>query len=125
MMMRVCNSRTDNCIADQVEVALTFFKRLIGLLGRSAMPANQGLYFQGCKSVHTFFMRFPIDILFLDKDRNVTKMVDCLQPNRIAFGPRRTTDTLELACGAIAKCGVNVGDKIMLTATDCEATSDD
>ncbi|MGD9008070.1 MAG: DUF192 domain-containing protein [Desulfobacteraceae bacterium] len=114
MFVKACCKKTGECIADQVEIAQTFFKRLIGLTGRRKMIDGAGLYFPGCRSIHSFFMNFSIDVLFLDKQMHITKIVRCLRPYRLAFAPMQTRHTLELSCGALEKFQLKVGDAIVL-----------
>lgn len=106
--------RTGKEIANRVEIAQTFWKRLIGLMGRPTLMDGQGLYIPGCKSIHTFGMKFTIDVLFLDKKMKIVKMVSCLNPNRVTFAPLLTRDTLELAGGVLKKHDLNLGDDIAL-----------
>lgn len=114
MHVKACHIRTGKSIAGRVEIARTFLKRLIGLMGRSNLMDDQGLYFPGCKSIHTFGMKLAIDVLFIDKYMRITKMIRCLKPNRVALAPLSTRDTLELAGGVLEKHGLAVGDEIAL-----------
>jgi len=98
--------------AHQVAVARSFYERTRGLLGRGALRDGEGLWIPKCKSIHTFFMRFPIDVLFLDKDNAVTKIVPCLAPFRVAAGPWRTSGVLELQCGTLEEGRFDTGDAI-------------
>lgn len=98
--------------ADQVGVATTLYQRTRGLLGRGALKDGEGLFIPKCKSIHTFFMRFPIDVLFLDRNNAVTKIVPCLVPFRIAVGPWRTSGVLELQCGTLGEGRFDRGDTI-------------
>lgn len=120
MYFQACRKKTGQCIAGKVEVAQTFSKRLIGLMGRCSMIDGQGLYFPGCKSIHSFFMKFAIDVLFLDKEMKITKMVNCLKPYRVAFAPLKTRNTLELSCGVLEKHDLSVGDTMTLIEIDKE-----
>lgn len=52
----------------------TFWKRAIGLMGRKDMPDNEGLLLSPCRSIHTFFMRFPIDLVWMDRDENILRI---------------------------------------------------
>lgn len=112
--MTVRHMKTGKEIASRVESALTFSRRLVGLMGRSTIPDEQGLYFPGCKSIHTFGMKFAIDVLFMDKKMKITKIVSRLNPNRVAFAPFATRATLELAGGVLKKHDLEVGDEIAL-----------
>jgi uncharacterized membrane protein (UPF0127 family) len=88
-----------------------------GLLGRQSLPAGEGLLLTPAPSVHTAFMRFPIDVVFLDRDLQVLKLVQGLTPWRIASA-RRARATLELAAGEAHARGVRVGDSLGLGSLD-------
>ncbi len=82
--------------------AKTIAERLKGLLGRNSLPDGEGLLIEPCTSVHTAFMRFPIDVVFLDKFDRVTAWHVNVRPNRILLAPWGTRKTLEFAGGALA-----------------------
>jgi uncharacterized membrane protein (UPF0127 family) len=86
-------------------------RRMRGLLGRSSLPVGEGLLLRPAPSVHTALMRFPIDIVFLDKHLHVLKLVERLVPWRAASAPRARA-ALELAGGEIARRGVEIGDAL-------------
>src|SRR5579863_2959206 len=65
-------------------VASTYWRRFVGLMGRSSLDAGEGLLFPGTGSIHMFFMRFPIDAVFCDRDLRVVKVVSGLRPWRTA-----------------------------------------
>jgi uncharacterized membrane protein (UPF0127 family) len=88
-------------------------RRMRGLIGRSGLPSGEGLLVRPAPSIHTAFMRFPIDALFLDRDLRVLRIVECLDPWRIA-SKRRARAVLELAAGESARLGVAVGDELAL-----------
>jgi uncharacterized membrane protein (UPF0127 family)/CheY-like chemotaxis protein len=87
--------------------------RMRGLIGRRGLPAGEGLLLRPAPSIHTAFMRFPIDVLFLDRDLRVLDVVECLQPWRLA-SRRRARAVLELAAGEAARRGVQIGDRLTL-----------
>lgn len=64
-------------------MANTFVTRLKGLLGKKHFGNNQSLWIKDCPSVHTFFMQFPIDVVFHDKDMKVTLIIENLKPWRM------------------------------------------
>jgi uncharacterized protein len=76
--------------------------RMRGLLGRSQLGDGEGLLLRPANSVHTFFMRFPIDVVFIDSEGHVTRVVRALRPWRVA-GSRRARAVLELPAGACAR----------------------
>ncbi|MGE5691809.1 MAG: DUF192 domain-containing protein [Pseudomonadota bacterium] len=87
--------------------------RLRGLLGRDALPSGEGILLRPAGSVHTAFMRFPIDVVFLDRDLTVTAVVAALAPWRTA-GRRGAKAVLELPAGEAARRGLGVGDRLEL-----------
>ena len=66
--MMLINTATEAVVAQQVELASTFGQRLRGLMGRREMPPGSAMLLYPCNAVHTCFMRFPIDIIFLDRE---------------------------------------------------------
>ena len=83
--------------------------RMRGLLGRRGLAAGEGLLLQPAGSVHTFFMRFAIDVVFLDRERRVVRVVDGLRPWRAA-ATRGARTVLELGAGEAARVGLRQGD---------------
>ena len=108
---RVLNQTRDTVVADRVSVAGGLWSRFWGLMGRSALPAGAGLLLTPCSSVHTFFMRFPLDVVFLDRDRQVVKVVSALKPWRTALGGGGR-DALELNAGEAERTGIEPGDQL-------------
>lgn len=100
-------------LADTVIVAATGRARRRGLLDSSELAANEGLLLSPGSSVHTFGMRFCIDVLFLDKHMRVLKCVPQLQPWRIAFAPMGTRYVLELAGGRAAMANIPLGTRLL------------
>ena len=76
--------RTGLCLGGRVGMADSFLGRLRGLLGRDGLAQGEGLILEGCAAVHTAFMRFPLDLCFLDRDSRVVKVVRSLPPWRAA-----------------------------------------
>jgi uncharacterized membrane protein (UPF0127 family) len=100
-------------VCERCEVADRGLARMRGLLGRDGLEPGSGMLIDAAPSVHMFFMRFPIDVVFLDRDRKVVRVVERLRPWRIA-GARRAAAALELPAGAAAATGVGVGDILVL-----------
>lgn len=96
-------------VCERCEIAERGLARMRGLLGRDELPRGSGMLIDASPSVHMFFMRFAIDVVFLDRDRKVVRVVEWLRPWRIA-GARRAAAALELPAGAAAAAGVGVGD---------------
>src|SRR5437763_16535808 len=90
---RVLNGAGD-VVVERCFVADKPWSRMRGLLGRSQLPVGEGLFLKPCGSVHMFFMRFPIDVVFLDRELSVVGVVSCLRPWRMA-GRRGAMSALE------------------------------
>jgi uncharacterized membrane protein (UPF0127 family) len=88
-------------------------KRMRGLIGRTGLPSGEGILLRPAPAIHTAFMRFPIDALFLDRGMNVVAIVEQLQPWRVA-GRRGAHSVLEMAAGECSRCGVELGDELAL-----------
>jgi hypothetical protein len=106
-------------LAENVEIAGTPFKRLRGLLGRSSFPSGEGLLIVPCRAVHTWFMRFPIDAVFLDEDFAVAGVVENMPPFRFSPYVRRARAALELPAGTVRETGTRTEDKIKLERSWC------
>lgn len=91
-----------------LEVARGFLPRLRGLIGRPALPANCGLVLTHCRTIHTCWMLFPIDLVFFDRDLTVIKLVRQLSPGRFAFCVR-AEGVVELSAGSIDRLGLQLG----------------
>jgi uncharacterized protein len=100
-------------VCEKCLVADSPFTRMRGLLGRADLPPEEGVLLRPAASVHTFFMRFPIDVVFLDRDLRVLGVADRLRPWRAA-GRRGAKAVVELASGEAAKRGVKEGDVLEL-----------
>ena len=73
--------RGGEVLTNRVVRASAFFERLIGLLGKKEIAANEALWLTRCCSIHTFFMKFPIDIIFLNRKGKVIALIPHLKPN--------------------------------------------
>jgi len=101
-------------LGDRIEVADTLYRRSRGLLGRSCLSTGQGLWIVPCRSIHTLFMNFPIDVCFLSKNLEVLKVQRSLHPWNLAFAPAGTRSVLELPAGVLRRTGVQVTDKLAI-----------
>ncbi|MGH9459994.1 MAG: DUF192 domain-containing protein [Vicinamibacteria bacterium] len=111
MRLRIWNHRNGKFIATRATVAIGFGERFWGLMGRHHLDDQEALFIPRCNSIHTFFMLFPIDVLFLC-DGRVAAMRECLEPYRIAMARGQGCDVLELASGCLERSGTRLGDRI-------------
>ncbi|HEU0021740.1 MAG TPA: DUF192 domain-containing protein [Dehalococcoidia bacterium] len=102
----------------RAEVATSPWSRSWGLLGRDRLPEDQGLWIRPCKAIHTFFMRFPIDVVFLAPDGTVIKTKPDLKAFRFSAGGRGSHSVVELPGGLIARHQLSVGDQLELATAD-------
>jgi uncharacterized membrane protein (UPF0127 family) len=111
----IVNSTRGNIVCEHAVVADQALPRMRGLLGRRSLPSGEGLLLQPAPSIHTAFMRFAIDVVFLDRDLRVVKVVEALPPWRAASA-RRARSTLELAAGEASARGIRTGDTLSVVA---------
>ncbi len=110
--MRIENQSKHTTIATHCRVADTFFTRLKGLLGTPPLSAGEGLLLVNEKSIHTFFMGFPIDVLYINAEKTVIKIEPNVVPNRIGRFVSQSAYILELPVGTIDASHTTVDDHL-------------
>jgi uncharacterized protein len=103
-------------IGDRIEIADTSLTRMVGLLGRRGLNAGEGLWIRPSSGVHTFFMRFSIDVIGLDKGMKVVRLWRRLVPYRVTSVSLQLNSVIELGPGAIDDCQVEIGDQLSFAA---------
>jgi uncharacterized membrane protein (UPF0127 family) len=122
-MMRLLTQQ-GQMIAEHVEVAETMLSRMQGLLGRRELPARHALWIHRCNSIHTFFMKFSIDVLFVDRALAVVGIRRDLPAWRITFPIQNADSVFELPAGSLSDV-VKIGDRLQLVelgSVDSQAT---
>lgn len=109
MPARIINRTRNAVVADRADIANTSETRRKGLLARTGLEPGEGLWILPCEAVHCFFMKFAIDVVFLDRQKRVVKLARNLKPWRIA-GSLRARSVVELPAGRIDATGTRVGD---------------
>ncbi len=115
--LRVLNVTRGTVLATRLEAAHTGATRQKGLLGRDSLLPGEGLWIAPCESVHTFFMRFPIDLVYLDRKHRIRKV-------RSAVGPWRMSacfsaySVLELPAGTIRETQTERGDRLEIAEAE-------
>ena len=112
---RLVSETTGKTVVAQLRIADGFWSRLVGLQFRRPLPSDAGLLLVPCNSVHTCFVRFPVDVVFLDNRGCVLAVRHNLRPWRLAFGPRKTHAVLEMIAGA---AGVEPGQPLRVEPAD-------
>lgn len=111
--MQLVNLRTGEIIAGRVKKADSFCSRLVGLMGKKSMPEGSALVLKPCKSVHTFFMRFSIDVAFLDQGGRVLHVITEMPPFRVSPYVKEAWTVVELPGGTV-KGRVRPGDVLVV-----------
>ena len=110
--MEVLNTTKGTLLADKAIFAEILWKRLVGLLGRKGLGRGEALVIRPCSGIHTFFMRFPIDVIFLDEELKVVKVIERIPPFRMSLPAFAAKCAIELLSGAIGKSQTEIGDLI-------------
>ncbi len=113
--MKIINQTKNTILAEDVIMADTPLKRIKGLLGRKEFKKGQAIILRPCNSIHTFFMRFPIDVLFVNREFKVIGLKSCVKPWRISPIYWRAKFAVELPCGVILEFRTSLDDEISLT----------
>ena len=114
MVLSAVNETRGIPLASRVTAADSIGKRCLGLLGRPRLSEGEGLWLSPCGAVHTFFMRFPIDVVFLDEEGRVVAL-RTLVPWRFSAWVRKAESALELPAGTAERTGTRVGDRIQVS----------
>lgn len=110
-MKKVVNLNTGEVILQELITADTFMKRFFGLMGRKELKRGRGLKIEPCNGIHTFNMKFPIDVVFLSENHKVMKLIFDMKPGRVSGVVKGAKYVLEAnACEFTDK--INVGDSI-------------
>jgi uncharacterized protein len=104
--------RADGRPVCRCRVASSFASRFRGLMGAAQLPPGTGLLLPGTSSVHTHFMRFPIDVMFLDSERRIVWITQAVRPWRLARA-KGADSVLELAAGESDRLGLTVGTALI------------
>lgn len=117
-LLRAVNATRGRIVAERVEWAGTSRTRRAGLLGRSGLEDGHGMYIVPCQWIHTFGMRFPIDVAFLDASHRVVAIHHTLRPNRLSRIALRAEGVLELPARTLVETGTRVGDVVELLSRE-------
>jgi uncharacterized membrane protein (UPF0127 family) len=111
------NSTTGSIIATRIDRLTGFFQRAVGLLARTSLQRDEGVWLTSCHAIHTIGMRLTIDVMFVDIEGYVMRICPNVKPNRFALSCRRAAAVVELGAGALDQADVMVGDHLELVST--------
>lgn len=113
-VVSVSSLEGDVVLASSVVVADTSLRRAVGLLGCAHLQRDEGIWIKPSSGVHTIGMRFPIDVIGLDKELRVVRLWPSLKPYRITAIVPSVRTVLELAAGRIIQSGLRLGDQLRI-----------
>lgn len=108
----VRNATRGTVVTTAARDADTFLARFLGLMGRAGLPEGAALVIAPCNSIHMFFMRFPLDVIFTDDAGTVVALYPDIRPWRISKIHKGATRAVELNVGAIAASRTEIGDRL-------------
>ena len=123
-MARVLNTTRGTVLAERLELATSVLARMKGLLGRKGIEPRHGLLIRPCSSIHSFFMRFEFDAVFVDRQWKVVHLIRRMRPFRMSRVVRGAGAVLELPAGTIDDTGTGVGDVLRLEQLPAGAHGD-
>ena len=112
--MRITNLTRGTLLASDAREARSFLSRLVGLLGRASLAEGEALVIDPCTSVHTAFMRFAIDVLYVSREGEVLKIAPRMKPFRASATKHLRCLVIELPSGTAEATGTAVGDRLEL-----------
>lgn len=110
--VQIVNTTRGTILATQASIASTAWTRARGLLGRRTFPAGEGLIITPCNSIHCFFMAFPIDVVYVDREYRVLRAIAGLRPNRVGPIIMGARHVIELPEGTLEASSTHVGDQL-------------
>lgn len=115
--MKAINSSKSIVVSSDLKEASGFFPRLMGLIGKASLGEGEGLWMARCRAIHTIGMKFPIDVVFLDRDLMVKKVVKRMRPFCPISFCLSAKGVLELPAGTIENSKIQVGDRMEIVHT--------
>ncbi|OZM58135.1 hypothetical protein CIB95_00720 [Lottiidibacillus patelloidae] len=112
--MMLVNLSNGTILANKLKTAYRFFQRLKGLMFTSELPLGEALHLQPCQSVHTFFMKYDIDVIYLDKDMKIVKITHMMKPSKVGSIVKNANSVIELPAGSISKTDTKVGHVLQI-----------
>jgi len=112
--VKIINKTKNTVIAEEYICADSLLKRLKGLLGTKALKTGQALILDPCNSIHTFFMKYPIDVIFVNRDNKVVKIITSIPPFRLTGIYFSASYAIELPANTIKPTEISLGDSLLL-----------
>lgn len=116
MTRKLANRTRELVLVSECEMATSLWARARGLLGHAPLNQGEGMLICPCQSIHTFFMSFPIDVAFLNRDLRIVHIIPSMPAWRLSPHLFKAHSVLELPAGALAVTGSSVGDELAFLA---------
>ena len=113
-LLEIRVERTGRVLASRAQVARSLISRVVGLLGRDSLGEGEGLILTACRSIHTWWMRFAIDAVFVDRAWAVVAIWNSLPPWRMTPFVWRAQAVIELPAGTVGRTHLAVGDRVVV-----------
>jgi uncharacterized membrane protein (UPF0127 family) len=124
-MQTITSLKNQKVIADKCVMAISYFERLRGLIGRTELSQGEAMFFPRCNDIVMWFMTIPIDVVFVAKplgapkessNYKVTRIFETAKPWKLlSIRDGKATETLELPVGTIERCDIRVGDELCIS----------
>lgn len=108
--MKLINKNNGKILADRIELADNFFSKAIGLIGRKGLLKGEGLHIIPCSSIHSFFMKFAFDVVFINKKNEVVYLIKNMPAWKISKICFSAHSVVELPAGIINETETEIGD---------------
>ena len=122
--IEIRNVTKGKLLADSGELASSMVKRMIGLLGRPSLPEGHALIIEPCNSIHTFFMKFSIDVVFVDRNHRIVSVIERMRPFRVSRIYPRARYVIEFPPGVLGRTETERGDTLAWSRRDTPASDD-
>ncbi|MCA1030984.1 DUF192 domain-containing protein [Bacillus timonensis] len=113
-MVRIVNQENGMVLAKHVIFAYSFHKRLLGLMFTKTFPPGSAIHIKPCRSIHTFFMNYSIDVLYLSEEMEVLAVDEDLKPGKIGQAYVNVKSVIELPVGSIKRTSTMIGHKVKI-----------
>ena len=108
------NTTTGRILATRIDRLSSFLHRAVGLLARTTIRPDEGVWITSCRAIHTLGMRVAIDVIFVDRESRVIRVVSNVRPNRLALSCSGAEAVVELGSGALRDMDLLPGDRLEL-----------
>jgi uncharacterized membrane protein (UPF0127 family) len=113
-MKRIINTNTKLIIADEVIIANSFYTRLKGLMFKEVFNDGTAMMITPCNMIHTFFMKFSIDIVFISKNNEVIDIIEDMKPGKVSHMVGKAVGVIEFPAGVVNRMKIQIGNFIRL-----------